>query len=1080
MKHLSLVLVMVLVCLTTMMAQRTISGTVTDDTGEALPFANVFVENTTIGTTTDIDGKYTLKVPEGATNISVSYTGYGTRTIALGDSDVLDCIMTEGVLMDDVVVTALGISRSEKSLGYAVQELGGEELSNSRETNVVNSLQGKVAGVQIQGSPSTLGGSSRITVRGSSSFLGENQPLFVIDGVPIDNDNFASDSQMRGFGGESDPYDYGNMAQDIDPDNVESMTVLKGAAATALYGQRGANGVIVITTKSGAGQKGFGVEVNTSASWDNVANLMPHQQEYGGGSVNPATSHGFNEVIIDGETYLYPTYAKDGAWGPKYDGAQVLHWDAWDPETSQYLQTRPWQAPANGYEEFFETGMTLLNSVALSGGNELGSFRLGYSNTNQTGTFPNAKMQRNGINFNSKYNLNKRLQVGLTGNYIRTDAENRNITGYNNGNPMQAFTQWWQTQLDLDRLEESTNFTDGRQYTWNANGPVVDPATSELLSFDYKPKFFDNPYWVRQNYLQEDVRNRFYGNANVTVNLAEGLDLMGRMGTDFYQFSAREGIPNASVETSSYSETERRFQENNLELRLGYNKTFGDISLNASLGGNNMRQLRRTTNGSTVGGISLEGFYNLSNSVSSPLIETYEVTRGINSVFGLASIGFKNFLYLDLTARNDWSSTLPKGDNSYFYPSASLSVIISDIPGIDNLGPLSFAKIRANFAQVGNDADPYALYDVYSPQVPNFGDAPRYSVPNARNNPFLKPERTNEYEVGVDLRFLNGRLGFDLAYFDRTTVDQIYRVPVSASTGYNSAILNAGEMRNWGWEFMITGTPIKTDNFSWDVGLNLFRQNNEVVDLNEGIESINLGGTWAADLRIAKGYPYMAVFGQDHVRENYVEDDEGNIVTNEGQPTVDEFGNYVFTSQRVFLGSAIADWTGGFSTSLNFKGITAGALFDFQKGGVIHSTSLQWAKYSGMHPETVEYNGQTGIRENGMILDGVTDEGAANTVAVDPLTYYQTYWSVAAPNLYEGSFLKLRELRLGYTLPKSLLGDKVRDVNISFYGRNLAILAADLPYLDPQIITGAGNLQGLENAQVPSTRSFGANLRFKF
>ncbi len=1066
MKKLSLMLALVLAVTGMALAQRTVTGTITDDVGEPLIGASILVKGTTTGTVTDVLGAYSLTVPDGTNTLVVSYTGFDTQEIELGASNVMDITLSEGVTIDEVVVTALGIKRDEKALGYAVQQVGGDELSDARETNIVNSLQGKVAGVQIQGSPSTVGGSSRITIRGSNSFLGNNQPLFVVDGVPIDNSNFATSSQQRGFGG-STAYDYGNTAQDIDPESIESMTVLKGAAASALYGQRGANGVILITTKDGSKQKGLGIEVNSSVAFDQVNNLIPHQQEYGGGAINPGTSHGFNEVTQDGVTYLYPAYSKDGAWGPKYDpNTQVRHWDSWDPDNAAtYKETRPWVAPNSGYEDFFDTGMTLNNSIALAGGNDKGSFRLGYTNLDQQGTIPNAELERNSLSINSQYNVSERINVSLTGNYIRTDAENRNITGYNNGNPMQAFTQWWQTQLDFDRLRNNTRL-DGTQYTWNAVGPQVD-ADGNLLFFEPAPNFFDNPFWVRDNYLQEDTRNRMFGNANIVVNLAEGLDLSGRAGTDFYQFSSREGIPIASVETAEYDETERRFQETNLELKLSYATTLDRISLNAVVGGNRMRQLSRNTSLESVGGLSLEGFYNISNSASDPSLSTDETQRGINSVFGLASIGFDDWVYLDVTARNDWSSTLPDSENSYFYPSASLSFVLSELPAFNSFKALSFAKLRGSYAQVGNDAASYRLVDVFEPKTPNFGSSPRYGVPNSQNNPTLRPELTSEYEVGLDLRFFNNRLGLDIAYFDRSTKDQIFNVPSSPATGYTSRLLNAGEMRNWGFEAQFSATPVKTNDFSWDIGLNLFRQNNEVVDLNEDVESIAMGGTWAADLRIAKGFPYMAIFGQDYTYNDA------------GERLVDEDGNYMFTSERVFLGSAIADWTGGISTALSFKGLFASALIDFQEGGAIHSTSLQWSKYSGMHPETISFNGVDDVRANGLILPGVKEDGTANTTPVDPQTYYQTFWRVAAPNLYEASFFKLREVRLGYKVPNSILGNTFRDLTISVYGRNLSILSADLPYLDPQVITGSGNRQGLENAQVPSTRSFGVNLQFK-
>ena len=1084
MKKLSLLFLMFFMTIGIAMAQRTITGTITDDVGEALIGANVMVKGTTVGTISDVDGSYSLVVPDGSETIVISYTGYGNKEMAIGDSNRLDISLSEGVLLNAAIVTALGISRDEKSLGYSVQQIGGEELANSRETNVVNALQGKVAGVQIQGSPSSLGGSSRITIRGSNSFLGDNQPLFIVDGVPINNENFATDRQQRGFSAirndsGSDPYDYGNMASDIDPNNIADMTVLKGAAATALYGQRGANGVILITTKDGSGQKGLGIEVNSSAQWDNVTNLIPHQQEYGGGAIAD-TESGFFETTIDGQTHLYPAYAKDGSWGPKYDpNTQIRHWDSWDPQSSNFGETRPWVAPNAGYEEFFETGTTFQNSIAFSGGDDKGSFRLGYNNSDQKGTMPNGTLKRNGLNFNSSYQLASRLKVGLTGNYIRTDAENRTVTGYNNANPMQAFTQWWQNQIDIDRLKNST-WTDGTQQTWNSVGPSVDDQ-GNFLGFNPAPRFFDNPYWVRENYLQEDTRNRFFGNVNATFDITDKLDFSTRLGTDFYQFSIREGIPNGSVETSSYEEVERRFQETNIEARLTYKDNLSDdLSFQATAGVNRMTRLTRRTQLHSVGGILLDGYYNIKNSIGSANLETDQQQSEIRSVFGVASIGFQNFLYLDLTGRNDWSSTLPDENNSYFYPSVSLSAVITDLPGIGDLGPLSFAKIRAGYAQVGLDAASYRLRTRFISETPGVNGSSRASVPDSRNNPILKPERTKEIEIGADLRFWNGRLGIDGSFFNRTSTDQIYDVPTSAATGTTSAILNAGEMRNWGWEVMITGRPIETKDFSWDLGVNLYRQNNEVVSLADDVESINLGGTWAADLRIAEGYGYMGVWGNDFVRENFVQDDEGNITTNEGRPTVDEDGNYVFTDERVFLGSAIADWTGGVSTTLNFKGFELGGLIDFQKGGIIHSTSLQWSKYSGMHPETVSFNGVDDVRAEGLILPGVDANGNENTIAVDPQTYYTTYWSMAAPNVYDASFVKLRELRLGYNIPNSLLGNSgLKDISVGVFGRNLAILAADLPYLDPQGINGSGNVQGLENAQVPSTRSFGINVRFK-
>tara|TARA_S200000501_G_scaffold356355_1_gene378972 strand:+ start:6696 stop:9902 length:3207 start_codon:yes stop_codon:yes gene_type:complete len=1046
-------------------AQQSVSGTVLDSDGNPLPGVNVVIEGTSQGTTTDFDGNYQILAENGNT-IVFSYIGFQDQLLIVGEAESYDVEMILGNQLSEVVVSALGSVKENRALGYSIQTVQGENIDNAKETNIINSLQGQIAGVQIQGSPSTLGGSSRITIRGSNSFLGNNQPLFVIDGVPVDNSNFASNSQQSGFGNGA--YDYGNMAGDIDPSTVKSMSVLKGAAATALYGSRGANGVILITTKDGSGAKrGIGVSINSSVTFDQVDNLIPMQQMYGGGSTNSNYPHGFSELIQDGTTYLYPNYKKDGAWGPKYDpNVLVRHWDSWDPTAANYKETRPWIAPENGFEEFFETGVTVNNTIAFEGANDKGSFRLGYTNLDQTGTLPQSNLQRNSLSLNSNYNLTDKLKAGISMNYVNTTADGRNATGYNNNNPMQAFNQWWQTQLDIERLENNQDNGLGQQYTWNPVGPIVDPDTKQLVEWNANPNYFDNPYWIRNNYLQEDVRNRLFGNANLSYQLTEDLSIATQFSTDWYQFSIREGTPLRSVDLSSYSETERKFQETNMDVRLNYIKDINDdLSITAFVGANRMKSLSSRTSISTNGGIVVDKFFNIANSGDNPSATTYQQDRGINSVYGSVSLGFKELIYLDVAARNDWSSTLPETDNSYFYPSTSLSFVFSEVI---ETSLINFGKVRVSRAQAGNDADPYRLTDVFSPQPPNFGSNPLYRVPSAKNNPNLKNELTTEIEFGLDLRLLDNKLFIDAAYYDRNTTDQIFSVSSSSATGYSSSILNAGEMRNWGWEFQLSGTPIQTADFTWTVGVNYTLLNNEVVELYEGVENIAVGGTWAANTRIAKGYPYMSLWGQDYTYVN-------------GRPVVGANGMYVPTASREYLGTAIADAVGGFSTSFKYKNINLSALFDFQQGGIMHSTSLQWSKYSGMHPDTVAFNGESDTRVNGMILPGVTETGAENTTSVNPQDYYQSMWRFAAPNTYEASYLKFRELRLSYTFPNSVSElISVENLDISFFGRNIAILSSDIPYIDPQIITGSGNNQGLENAQVPSTRSFGLNLRANF
>ncbi|NMM49349.1 SusC/RagA family TonB-linked outer membrane protein [Marinigracilibium pacificum] len=1046
--------------------EKSVSGTVTGENGEGIPGVNVLVKGTTLGVVTDIQGNYSLQVPSGEAVLQYSSIGYLTQEISVAGKSSIDVVLLEDVQqLTEVVVTALGVSRDKRAVGSAVQNVAGEALAETKETNIVNSLQGQVAGVQIQGTQGALGGSSRITIRGVNSFLGENQPLFVVDGMPINNDNYATTAQQRGFGGGA--YDYGNAAADINPQDIESVTVLKGASATALYGTRGSNGVILITTKSGAKSKGIGVAVNSSWTFEKPLALIEYQQEYGGGAISP-TGSGFVEFTeqINGQSvdFLAPIYSKDGSWGPKYDpNTMVRHWDSWDPQSANYGETRPWTAPANDYSEFFETGLTATNSVAFSGGNDNGTFRVSYTNLNQDGITPVSNLQRNTVAFNVSYNLSEKLTVSSAGNFVNQAANGRNATGYDNKNPMQAFTQWWQTQLDVKRLEDNYTWKDGRQYTWNATGPIID-GSGNLVGFEPAPYFFDNPYWLRNNILQEDSRDRFFGNVNLNYEIVDGLSVNLKAMRDGFTFRAQEGLPNGSVDQAYYSETQRTFFENNYEAKLLYEKTFGsDFSLNAMAGGNIMRQGATRVTVQTNGGLVIPGWFNIDNSVDAPIPSTYESKQGINSLFATASLGYKSMLFLDLGLRSDWASTLPEDENQYYYPSASLAFVFTELGSLQNSDLISFGKVRASFGQTANAPNPFALSPIFDSVQPAIG-TPRFTVPNQNANPFLGPEKTDEVEFGLEMAFFKNRLSFDVTYYDKTTRDQIFTVPTSATTGYTSQYINGGSMRNSGFEVMLRGTPVQTEDFSWDMSLNFATYNNEVVELAPGVESIILGTTWAGDVRVEKGYPYMAFFGNDFVRN-----DKGEVVVGaNGLPS---------NAGRTYFGSAVADFTGGFRNTFSYKGLSLTGLIDFQGGGVIHSTSLQWAKYSGMHPETAA----DGIRENGLIVDGVYLDGTPNTTPVDPQTYYQTFYNIATPNVYDASFVKLREVRLSYTLPKSVLGNlPFRDVTFGVLGRNLAILYSDLPYLDPQGVNGAGNLQGLENAQVPTTRSLGFDLSFKF
>ncbi|WP_281616224.1 SusC/RagA family TonB-linked outer membrane protein [Flammeovirga sp. SubArs3] len=1030
--------------------ERSVTGVINDPTGEPLPGVTVIVKGTSQGTVTNIDGAYRLMVSGDNPVLQYRLIGYKTVEKTVGTQSTISFDLEEDVeQLEEVVVTALGVERSERSIGYAMQEVSGETLTQSKEQNLVNSLAGQVAGVQVQGTAGNLGGSSRITIRGVNSFLGDNQPLFVVDGQPIDNSNFAASGQDRGFGGGA--YDYGNAASDINPEDIESMSVLKGATASALYGARGANGVILITTKSGKRNTGIGLSVSTGVTLENAVNMMEHQQIYGGGSINGDRADG----MYDYDGIIGPNYALDGSWGPKYDpNLMVRHWDSFDPnDTQNYGQTRAWVAPNKGYQDFFETGKTFNNSFSLSGGNDKGAFRLGYTNNSSSGIMPNSSLNKNTFTVNANYNLSDKLKASVSASYINQDASGRTATGYDNNNVMQGFTQWWQTQLDFDRLQNYKS-VDGSQRTWN----IISPT-------NLSPNYFDNPYWVRFENIQGDTRDRLMGNMTLSYDLAKGLKVVGRASTDRYTHTFYEGRRPGGVDVSSYKEEVRTQSEDNFEGRLMYDNRFGEFSVNGILGGNMMARKYMRTTTETNGGLPLDGFWNVNNSASPATTDTYQREQAINSIFFSGSVGYKDMVFVDASLRNDWFSTLPTDNNSKLYPSVSTSFVFSELPAFQNSEVISFAKVRASYGESAFGAPVYSLYDVYEPLTPAFAGNQRYTVPNTQNNANLLPETTSEYEFGLDMRFFNGRLGVDVAYFNRTTRDQNVSVDVSPTTGYISRYLNAGSMNNNGIELMLTGTPIQTNSgFRWDIAVNYSKINNKVVELAPNLPYIGMGGTWAADLRIKENEPYMSIYGNDYVYND------------QGQRVVDSNGFYQFTEDRVFLGSVMPDWTGGIRNTFSFKGVTVSALIDAQMGGKIHSTSLQWAKYSGLLPETAE----GGIRENGMVLQGVKEDGSANDIAVSPQVYYGSYWNMAAPNVFDASFVKLREASIGYQLPNKVVSKlPFRDVNFSIVGRNLWLIHSEIPYLDPQAVTTTSNVQGLENAQTPATRSFSFNLSFK-
>ncbi|MCK9167236.1 MAG: SusC/RagA family TonB-linked outer membrane protein [Bacteroidales bacterium] len=1071
-------------------AQRTITGTITHaDNGDVIPGATIRIQGTTLGTVADLDGKYEVKVPESATTLIFSFVGMVTQQITIGDESVINVVLESDIQdIQGVVVTALGISRDKKALGYAVQNVDGDALTKARDNNPLGQLAGKVAGVQISGSSGNMGGSNRILIRGANSVTGENQPLFVIDGVPMDNSNFNSTDAARGAGG----IDYGNMANDINPDDIESMSILKGPSAAALYGSRGANGVIMITTKKGPkGKKGIGVSVNSGVAFETVGLLPTYQTSYGGG-YGP-----FDEAEIDGKMRLLPGYAIDESWGPKYEDQSVVHWfnlSDWEAagKPAGGLTEDPWRTPENDVKSFFETGVTWTNNVAVTGANDAGSFRLSYTNMTSDGYMPNSQLDKNTVNFSGAHKLGDKLHASAVMTYIRTDAMGRAYTGYDDNNVMQKFTQWGQRQLDMVRLSDYVN-PDGTQRVWN-RGAWDNP----------NPEYSNNPYWTAYRNYTTDSRDRVYGNMGLVYDITDFLKVKGTMYTDFYTFRNHERIAIGSQETPYYSEGIRQYQENNYEALLMFDKQLNeDFSLKLNAGGNVRKSNYFRNIGQTSGGLVLPELYTLANSVDPVVIDDYNNKKQVNSVLGSASLGWKYMLYLDLTARNDWSSTLPMENNSYFYPSVTGTFVFSEMDALADAEWLSFGKIRAGWASVGNDTDPYNLTETYTNYAPNFNGVPRYSVPNSLPNNNLLPERTNSWEVGAEMSFLNNRMGLDVTYYNMLTNDLITQIDITAASGYTSKWINAGQMSNKGIELMLSGAPVRNDNFEWNIAFNFSKNNNELLELYQDIENYRLiNGPFKVTVNASVGQPYGVLMGSDFIR-----DDEGNkLVSTTGRWRKT-------TSTNEVLGSVMPNYNLGIINNFKIFGADLGFVIDIQNGGSYFSTSYMWGMYSGMLEESVWYDdyesmdvtpadpdGQD-IREGGVILNGVygyydeatetvvytdaegniVDTPVANETAISGERWCSDFYSSAdAQEVFDASYIKLREVTLGYTLPKKLTGP-INNLRIAAYGRNLMIWGLDNRHFDPEAaVTSSGNIQGIEGAAMPSMRNFGINLSFNF
>lgn len=1089
-------------------AQRTITGTVTSaEDKSTIPGATVIVKGTTIGTITDVGGKYTIIVPANRNALMFSYVGMVTVEKTLGESNVLDVILSASVQeLEGIVVTALGIPREKKSLGYATQEVRGDELNVVKTDNFVNSLSGRIAGVQVK-TTTNFGGSTNILLRGSKSLTGDNQALFVIDGVPVNNEITNSRAQQQT--GQS--YDFGNAASDINPENIESVNVLKGSAATALYGSRAANGVIMITTKKGTKEaggtmrKGVGVSLMSSASIGYVdrSTFVKYQKDYGGGYgkyYGPNEDDYFNIINFNGVDQKWCPMYEDASYGAHFDpNLMIYQWNAVDPASPNYQKATPWVAAANDPVTFFEHPFTLSNTVALDNASPLGNYRLSYTNYKQKGLMPNSELIKNNISLNGSWNVNDRLTVSGFGNYSVNKGTGRNSTGYND-NILGQFRQWFQVNVDVKDQKYMYDLTN-RNITWNYKSPT-----------DMVPAYWDNLYWTRYKNYETDQRNRFIGNMAATYKIADWVNIFGRFSVDTYtelqeerravgSIAAAFGIGTGadgslgrSDQASGYLRRDLTFSEYNYDLMANFNK---DISKSFNFKGILGMNVRRTNFtrmiNSTSGGLSVPDLYSLQNSAG-PLPLTKELASrvGVDGIYASASFGFKNLIYLDGTIRRDHSSTLPKKNSVYYYPSVAASFLFS------NLAPeakwLSFGKLRLNYAYVGNSASFDQLVDNYIVNSP-FNNLST-SVPTIKKDPNLKPENTKSLEGGLEMYFFGRRVGFDLALYKTNTINQILPLPVSSSTGYYTKIINAGEIQNQGIELALHATPCKNKNFRWDIDVNWAKNWNKVVSLLEGVNNLQLGSfQGGVTINAMVGEPYGVIYGTDYVYNG----DRRVIDAANGRYKISKTSDHV-------IGNVNPDWNGGISNTLTYRNWSFGFLIDMQKGGDIFSLDMYYGLATGLYAETSYLNDlgnpvrdvitwidpldhSKGYASNsgGFVNEGV-NVAADGTIKENTTRIaannYGAFGYARLPNrafVYDATYVKLRQISLSYSIPASVLKKTfITGVSLTAVASNVWIIFKKMPHADPESGLGAGNLQGYSTGSLPSTRDFSLSLKLTF
>ncbi len=1015
------------------------TGIVKDDAGETVIGASVVVKGTTNGTITGLDGDFSIPNVKKGDVIQISYIGYQTVEVTYNGQPLNVVLKSDSQTLDEVVVTALGIKRQKRSLGYSTTQVEGEQFTQARDPNIGNALSGKIAGVSVAGNATGAGGSSRVVIRGNASLTGNNQPLYVVDGVPFDNTNMGSAGQWGGL-------DLGDGLSNINADDIADIQVLKGAAASALYGYRGGNGAILITTKSGQKNKPVSIDFNNNLTFNTIYDYRDFQNIFGQGT------NGHRPSSADAARA-----SETSSWGERMDGGTAVN----------FLGDEYEYSPVDNWSKFYRTGISDATSLSISGGGEKITYRFGISNTYEKGILPNAYISQQGINMNTTYDITKNLHLMVNANYVFEKGKGRASLSDGNGNTNAALL-YHANSFNIDWMK--TDNPDGLWGT-DANG-------SEMLSGTNV--YFNNPYWLQYRKVNETNRNRLTGGMTLKWDITDWLYAQGGLTRDGYSFEFKNVQPyGAAADPQGFiEEYEKNYSEINLNFLIGFNKEFGDWSVGATIGGNRQRNILKQWG--TDGGIRpflFPGFESTSNVGNRTFKKDYTEYR-VNSVYATADIGFKNQLFLNLTGRNDWFSTLNPENNHYFYPSATLSWVFSDAFK-ETPEWLTFGKIRAAYASASNGTSPYQNYLTY--KLSNYkvngqsvATVNNSTVPNAD----LKPVRISEYEVGLSMAFLNNRLSFDAAYYHKNTKDDIAAVSTSSASGFGAAIMNVGEIENDGFEFMLSAVPVHTDDFNWNSTFNIAFNNSNVKYLGEGVESLSIDGATAnggyVTIQNIVGMPYGQIVGKKYARTP-----DGQIIYSNGVPQA--------TTDTEVLGCGVYKVTGGWHNEFTYKGWSLSFLLDFKAGAKLFSGTNLNLYSNGLHKNTLAGRGENGegtIVGQGVMLDEATGKYVPNTVAVDAQTYWQSMGrnQIAEEFIYNASFIKLRELSIGYTFPQSMLTKLkvVKGLSVSLVGRNLWTILKHTDNIDPESAYTTSNGQGMELNGYPATRNIGFNLNVKF